>query len=211
MSDDRTAFILFGALALLLPLSALIARRPSIGAVVRALVGWALIAGILYIGFANRDRIGEAASGLGKRLGLEEQTVDGDTVHIRQSSDGHFWATVRLNGYERRMLIDSGATATAISEETARNAGIRIRRAPPVMLTTANGTIQAARGRAETIRIGGLETRDLPVVISPTFESFDVIGMNFLSRLDGWRVERGTLVLQGEATPGAEVDSQNRR
>ncbi len=211
MSDDRTAFILFGALALLLPLSALIARRPSIGAVVRALVGWALIAGILYIGFANRDRIGEAASGLGKRLGLEEQTVDGDTVRIRQASDGHFWATVRLNGYERRMLIDSGATATAISEETARNAGIRIRRAPPVMLTTANGTIQAARGRAETVRIGGLETRDLPVVISPTFESFDVIGMNFLSRLDGWRVERGTLVLQGEATPGAEVDGQNRR
>ncbi len=211
MSDDRTAFILFGALALLLPLSALIARRPLIGAVVRALVGWALIAGILYIGFANRDRIGEAASGLGKRLGLEEQTVDGDTVRIRQASDGHFWATVRLNGYERRMLIDSGATATAISEETARNAGIRIRRAPPVMLTTANGTIQAARGRAETVRIGGLETRDLPVVISPTFESFDVIGMNFLSRLDGWRVERGTLVLQGEATPGAEVDGQNRR
>ncbi len=211
MSDDRTAFILFGALALLLPLSALIARRPSIGAVVRALVGWALIAGILYIGFANRDRIGEAASGLGKRLGLEEQTVDGDTVRIRQASDGHFWATVRLNGYERRMLIDSGATATAISEETARNAGIRIRRAPPVMLTTANGTIQAARGRAETVRIGGLETRDLSVVISPTFESFDVIGMNFLSRLDGWRVERGTLVLQGEATPDAEVDGQNRR
>lgn len=211
MSDDRTAFILFGALALLLPLSALIARRPPIGAVMRALVGWALIAGILYIGFANRDRIGEAASGLGKRLGLEEQTVDGDTVRIRQASDGHFWAIVRLNGYERRMLIDSGATATAISEETARNAGIRIRRAPPVMLTTANGTIQAARGRAETVLIGGLETRDLPVVISPTFKSFDVIGMNFLSRLDGWRVERGTLVLQGEATPGAEVDGQTRR
>lgn len=211
MTDDRTAMILFGALALLLPLSALLARRPSMGAVLRALVGWALIAGILYIGFANRDRIGEAASGLGKQLGLEEQTVDGDTVRIRQSPDGHFWATVRLNGYERRMLIDSGATATAISEETARNAGIRIRRAPPVMLTTANGTIQAARGRAETVRIGGMETRDLPVVISPTFESFDVIGMNFLSRLDGWRVERGTLVLQGEPMSGGTPDNQNAR
>ncbi len=197
MSDDRAIWLVFGLLMLVLPLSSLIARRPSIGGVVRAFLAWAVIVAVLYVAFSNRALLSELVNGLGERIGVEEQSVDGDTVRIRQSADGHFWARVRLNGVERRMLIDSGATTTAISDETAREAGIEPRRIPPVILNTANGAIEAARGRIETVRIGTLETRDLPVVISPTFGRFDVIGMNFLSRLDGWRVERSTLILQG--------------
>jgi aspartyl protease family protein len=196
LNDDRGILILLGVLMLVLPLSALFARRPAIGAVIRALLGWAVIAAILYVAFSNRDRIGDLASRFAERIGVEEQSVDGDTVRIRQSPDGHFWARVRLNGVERRMLIDSGATTTALSEDTAHAAGITIRRVPPVILNTANGAIEAGRGRIETVRLGTLETRDLPVVISPAFGKFDVIGMNFLSRLSGWRVERGTLILQ---------------
>lgn len=197
MTDDRLPWIVLGLLTLVLPLASLIARRPPIGLVLRSIVGWIVIAGVLYVAFAHRVRIGEWASDLGRRLGVEEQMVDGDTVRIRQSPDGHFWANVRLNGVERRMLIDSGATTTAISEATAHEAGIQVRRVPPVLLNTANGVVEASRGRVETLRLGSLETRDLPVVVSPSFGQFDVIGMNFLSRLDGWRVERSTLVLQG--------------
>ncbi|MEP9402869.1 retropepsin-like aspartic protease family protein [Sphingomonas silueang] len=197
MTGDRLPWIVLGLLMLMLPLSSLIARRPSAGVVVRNLLGWVAVFGILYVAFAHRVQLGQWASDLSRRIGVEEQTVDGDTVRIRQSPDGHFWANVRLNGVERRMLIDSGATTTAISEETARKAGITIRRVPPVILNTANGAIEASRGRVETLRLGSLETRDLPVVVSPTFGAFDVIGMNFLSRLDSWRVERGMLVLEG--------------
>lgn len=196
MNDDRGVYILLGLLALTLPLSSLLVRRPPARAVLRAVIGWALIAGILYVAFSNRVRLGELATGFGERLGLAEQMVEGDTVRIRQSPDGHFYATARLNGVERRMLIDSGATTTAISEATANAIGVMPRRMPPVVITTANGMVEAARGRIETMRIGSLETRDLPVVISPAFGNFDVIGMNFLSRLGSWRVERGTLILE---------------
>lgn len=195
MSDDRGIYILLGLLALTLPLSSLLVRRPPARAVIRAVVGWAIIAGVLFLGFSNRARLTEVATGLGERLGLAEQMVEGDTVRIRQSPDGHFYATARLNGIERRMLIDSGATTTAISEATARAIGVTPRRVPPVVITTANGMVEAARGRIETVRIGSLETRDLPIVVSPAFGDFDVIGMNFLSRLRSWRVEGGTLVL----------------
>lgn len=196
MTDDRTVYVLFGLLMLVLPLSSLLARRPSIGTVLRALLGWAVIVGVLYVAFGNRERISELAGTIGERLGVAEQSVDGDTVRIQQSVDGHFWAVARLNGVERRMLIDSGATSTAISEATAKAIGVTPRRVPPVLLTTANGTIEAARGRIETVRIGSLETRDLPVVISPAFGEMDVVGMNFLSRLGSWRVARGTLILE---------------
>nr|WP_277991205.1 TIGR02281 family clan AA aspartic protease [Sphingomonas panni] len=183
---------------LILPLSSLLARRPSAGAIVRSLLAWAVIAGVLYVALNNRQRVAELAGTLGERLGVAEQSVEGDTVRIRQSTDGHFWAVAKLNGVERRMLIDSGATSTAISEATAEAIGVTPRRVPPVLLTTANGTIQAARGRIETVRIGSLETRDLPVVISPAFGEMDVVGMNFLSRLGSWRVARGTLILEAD-------------
>lgn len=195
MTDDRAIYVLLGLLMLVLPLSSLIARRPSAGSVVRALIGWAVIVGVLYVGFTNRARISDALGTLGERVGLAEQIVEGDMVRIRQSVDGHFWAVARLNGVERRMLIDSGATSTAISEATAKAIGVTPRRVPPVLLTTANGTIEAARGRIDTVRIGSLETRDLPVVISPAFGEMDVVGMNFLSRLGSWRVEGRTLIL----------------
>lgn len=201
MTDDRGIYVLFGLLMLILPLSSLLARRPPLHAVVRAVLGWAIIVAVLYLAFSNRVRLSELASDVGQRLGLAEQIVEGDTVRIRQSPDGHFWATARLNGIERRMLIDSGATTTAISEATAKAIGITPRRVPPVALNTANGVIEAARGRIETVRIGSLETRDLPVVVSPAFGDFDVIGMNFLSRLGSWRVERGTLVLETGTAP----------
>lgn len=198
MTDDRGIYILLGLLGLLaltLPLSSLLARRPPVRAVLRAVIGWACIAAILYFVFSNRARLAEVGTDLGNRLGLTEQMVEGDTVRIRQSPDGHFYATVRLNGVERRMLIDSGATTTAISEATAKAIGVVPRRLPPVVITTANGMVEAARGRIETVRIGSLETRDLPVVVSPAFGNLDVIGMNFLSRLGSWRVERDTLIL----------------
>src|SRR3546814_19982574 len=48
-------------------------------------------------------------------LGLDRQEVVGEEVRIPMARDGHFWATVRLNGTERRMLVDRGATVTALS------------------------------------------------------------------------------------------------
>ncbi len=198
MSDDRGIYILLGLLMLTLPLSSLLSRRPGVSVVLRAVLGWGFIVAILYVAFTNRARLSELAGTIGDRIGLSEQTVEGDTVRIRQSVDGHFWAQVRLNGVERRMLIDSGATSTAISEATAKAVGVTPRRVPPVILSTGNGRVEAARGRVETVRVGDLETRDLPVVIAPTFGDLDVIGMNFLSRLQSWRVERGTLILQGK-------------
>jgi len=56
--------------------------------------------------------------------------------------------------------------------------------------------VTARVSTAKRLTIGGIEARDLPVVVSPSFGDQDVIGMNFLSRLKSWRVEGRTLVLQ---------------
>lgn len=195
MSDDTTT-LLWGAGALILAVSALTARRLSLGEVIRSLLGWLIIGGIAWAVIANQDRIAPMMAQIGDRIGLGGQEVSGDTVRITLSPDGHFWARVNLNGYSTRMLVDSGATITALTPEVAAAADVPVGGGFPVILNTANGAIQAQRGNVQRVAIGSLTTEDLGVVVSPAFGGTSVIGMNFLSRLGSWRVEGRTLILE---------------
>ncbi len=196
MSEDQSINLLWGIGALVLVLGALTARRVSFGMLIRSILGWAVIAVVAWFAVIHRFEIQAAFTAVTERFGLAEQMTDGETVRIRQSPDGHFYASVTLDGTPLRMMVDSGATITAISTATAERAGIDPEESRfPVMLTTANGTIAAQRGNVDELNLGGITTRDLGVVISPAFGEVNVLGMNFLSRLQSWRVEGGTLIL----------------
>jgi aspartyl protease family protein len=94
------------------------------------------------------------------------------------------------------MLIDSGATVTAVSESTARSAHIDTGRGlTPVMLRTANGVAPAEIGSVDELRAGNIVARNLRIVTAPGMGDLDVLGMNFLSQLESWRVEGQTLIL----------------
>lgn len=202
--------LVWGVGALLLAIMALMGRRIPLGLLVRNLIAWAAIFGVVWVGATHRDEVETAFAGIADRLGVGAQKVVGDTVRIQMANDGHFWARVRLNGHERRMLIDSGATITAISDATATAAGIAADDSNfPVEIETANGTVQARRAKIDRLGVGELETRDLPVVMSPSFGETDVLGMNFLSRLKSWRVEGRTLVLEPKTTSGTPSSGIN--
>jgi aspartyl protease family protein len=94
------------------------------------------------------------------------------------------------------MLIDSGATVTALSQETAERARVGQQRGGlPVLMNTANGMTLAETGTVDRLSLGNIRARKLKVVISPGLGSLDVLGMNFLSQLESWRVEGRTLIL----------------
>lgn len=185
--------------ALVLVVSALSVRRIGFGLLVRTVLGWAAIVLLVLLAVGHRFELAAAWSSLNAKLGLDDQRVEGRTVRIRMSPDGHFWARVSLNGVERRMLIDSGATVTAISERTARAAKMSASDGLPAIIETANGSVAARRGRIETLALGPLKMHDLGVVVSQNFGDLDVLGMNFLSRLHSWRVENQVLVLEPSA------------
>ncbi len=183
--------IALGVLVLLLILQ----RVPFVGAAIRILFSLGLLAivGLLIFQRAAFDPLlARFTSG----LQIDRQEVVGDEVRIRMAPDGHFWARVRLNGVRRRMMIDSGATFTALSERTAAEAGIVSEKGVvPVLLRTANGTVAAETGAVKELRLGAIVARNLQVVVSPALGEMDLLGMNFLSRLKSWRVEGETLVL----------------
>jgi len=173
----------------------LIMRLPVIGRVVRFTFSLGLLAFFIYIVLQQAPYQPELAR-FTSALGLDDQHVSGGTLRVRMSPDGHFWVVASLNGVKRRMLIDSGATLTAISDSTARaarvNAGTGL---APVVLRTANGMAPARTGAIDELRVGNIVARNLKVVTSPGLGNMDVLGMNFLSKLESWRVEGGTLVL----------------
>ena len=173
----------------------LVARLPVLRMIVRV-AAWCLLAGALVIVVDQRERLGLGLGQLGELMGREEQQVIGDEMRIRMSPDGHFWARVRFGGLERRMLIDSGATLTALSVATAQAAGLEPRdELLPVVLRTANGEVRAQTATIAELRLGNILASDVAVVVSPAFGTTEVLGMNFLSRLKSWRVEGRTLIL----------------
>ncbi|MET0241745.1 MAG: TIGR02281 family clan AA aspartic protease [Sphingobium sp.] len=168
---------------------------PYVGRAIRALFSLGILAFGLLLLFQHAPfdpNLTQVAS----RLGLDNQQVSGREVRIRMAADGHFWARASINGVEARMLIDSGATVTALSDETARRASVtRNASIVPVIMQTANGAVRAETGSVDTLTLGTINARNLKVVVSPALGRIDILGMNFLSQLASWRVEGRTLIL----------------
>jgi aspartyl protease family protein len=194
--DQALNFIyLIGCLVLVV--SALLVRRIPIGQGLKMFAGWVLIFVAAFVAFPLKDDF----IALGKRVVAEargegEIVRVGKEMRIRKSLDGHFWINARLNGAKVHFLVDSGATVTSISDDTARRAGIDSDDGFPVLVETANGTVTARRARADKLVVGTIERRNMAVEVSESFGDMNVLGMNFLSSLSSWSVQGQWLVLK---------------
>jgi aspartyl protease family protein len=129
-------------------------------------------------------------------LGLPEQVVEGGETRVRMAPDGHYWLRAEINGHTANFLVDTGATLTAVSTETAAAAGLEPRQAGlPVRMQTANGAVAADLTTIDELRFGNVVARGLDAVIAPGLGPTNVIGMNFLSRLASVRLEGETMIL----------------
>lgn len=193
--DFDTQWPIYAGIAALVIGVAFLQRIPFVRGLLSALVWIAMLAAIMLV-LGQRAGLDPYLSQITHALHLDTETVEGSETRVAMSPDGHFWLRARINGVERRMLIDSGATLTALAPGTAEEAGLEPKAGVlPVLLQTANGTIRADTATVPEIRMGNIVARDLPVVVSPGFGDTDVLGMNFLSRLKSWRVEGRTLIL----------------
>jgi aspartyl protease family protein len=173
----------------------LLQRIPVVGKAIRFAFSLGLLAFLIYLLLEQAPYQPELAR-LTQSLGLDDQQVSGKELRVSLAPDGHFWVLASINGVKRRMLIDSGATVTALSESTAHAARISAgTNFTPVILRTANGAAKAETGTVEELRVGNIVARKLKIVTAPGLGELDVLGMNFLSKLDSWRVEGRTLIL----------------
>lgn len=202
MTEGQNINLVFAIGALVLVASALFSRRIGFGEIIRTALAWVAIFALFIVAFSYQHEILAVWNRVsGEVTGNSEQRVVGDSLRIRQAPDGHFWVDAKVNAQSVRFLIDSGATTTAMTLRTAQNAGVDISDSPfPVVLSTANGSVSAQRGTIQSLQIGPMEARDLPIVVAEEFGDSNVIGMNFLSQLKSWRVEGKEMILEPPRT-----------
>lgn len=199
--SDQTGNIIFFLLLLVLPVSALFARRLPLGRTALMALAWVGIfaTGLVIVGLVNRNQW--IVSGTRELFYGQDQSVVGSEVRVPVGEDGHYWVRATINGVERRMMVDSGASTVSLSSATAEAAKVEIDAlSPGVQINTANGSIAAKSARIAELRIGGITATDIGAVVAPEFGKMDVLGMNFLSRLKSWRVEGNVLILVPAST-----------
>lgn len=124
--------------------------------------------------------------------------LSGRLHKVRIDELGHFRDDFRLNGRRTTALVDTGATLVAINRSTARRIGITLTRDDFIYeVNTANGKTKAAAAVIDRIQIGRIEINDVKaVVLEDKALSGTLIGMSFLQRLDSFKVEDGSLLLE---------------
>lgn len=123
--------------------------------------------------------------------------ADDREILIRAGPDGHFRLEAEVNGETVVFLVDTGATVVALSPADAERLGFddstleysgRVR--------TANGVAPVAPLTLDDISIGPLTVRDVPAVVIRRPMTTALLGMSFLSRLEGYEARDDHLVLR---------------
>ena len=193
MNGDQGAYLLYMVLLLVLVGSAIFSRRLPLGQTAKMAAAWV---GIFLLAFAIFSFRSEFMA-IGSRLRAEAVGTpiqSGEELRIPMAEDGHFWVEASINGHDASFLVDSGASVTTISRETADQAGIETGMRV-TLVETANGTVQMSKARADSFSVGAIQRSDFPIQVNDR-DGSNVLGMNFLSSLNGWRVEGNYLVLR---------------
>ena len=193
----RSGLLLAALGAMLLGIVGSIMLRPAplLGRLMRTTSTVALM-GILLLVVLQLSRMDTRFDLAVPEIGLPEQVVEGGETRVKRRPDGHYWLRAEINGHPANFLVDTGATLTAVSSETAAAAQLEPRQAGiPVHMQTANGTVAADLTTIDELRFGNVVARGLDAVIAPGLGPTNVIGMNFLSRLASVRLEGEMMIL----------------
>lgn len=195
MTNDLMLGGVYLLMAMMLVLGALMSRREPAAKLLTMGLAWIAIFGAGFILFTFRDNLGWVTQRL-RAEAFGTPVVESGETRIPMAVDGHFWVEAKINGRDVRFLVDSGATMTTVDRATAVAAGVTIAPTADQYVRTGNGIIKVARGRAQSLEVGGIERNDIAVQIAER-DNLNVLGMNFLSSLDRWGVEGRWLVLEG--------------
>lgn len=193
MITDQTPNVIYYGIAIVLVLSSLLATRLPIGKALKMAGLWVAIFAGAFVLFAFRGEF-SAFAGRIRAEATGAPIVTDDEVRIPVGEDGHFWVKAEVNGKSARFLVDSGATTTTISRETADEAKVPLT-GETIFVNTANGRAPERLATADRLKVGSIERTDFPINVSDRDDT-NVLGMNFLSSISGWRVEGHDLVLR---------------
>jgi aspartyl protease family protein len=184
--------------------------RAGAGIVIDWALRWVLLCcSLVLVGVGLLDRGAALLLDIGSRAGREGQpamsaprasaqpsnTSPSNTIVYTANERGHVVLDAAVNGAPVRMLVDTGASLVTLTPADARAAGIN-----PATLAfnghvqTANGAARMAPVTLREIRVGQLSIYDVPASVLEHV-NVSLLGMSFLSRLQGYEMRAGKLTI----------------
>jgi aspartyl protease family protein len=120
------------------------------------------------------------------------------SLAIPRDARGHFQTDARIDGQRIGFMVDTGASVVALNEKSAARFGLRPARADyNATVTTANGTLKAARTKLPLVQVGDIAIRDVDAMVLPDEAlAENLLGLSFLSRLKRFEYSNGQMVLE---------------
>ncbi|MGO4406570.1 TIGR02281 family clan AA aspartic protease [Bosea sp. RAF48] len=121
------------------------------------------------------------------------------TLAVAADYRGHYIVHPSVENYRIKMMVDTGASIVALTAADAQALGIKSdANARKMMLSTANGTVTGYHTVLREIRLGDIVVRNVDAVVLPERAlSMSLLGNSFLSKLQGYEVQTGRMVLRG--------------
>lgn len=122
---------------------------------------------------------------------------DAQSGEVVRASDGHYWAEGEVNGKEVKFLVDTGATAVALTAADAQRLGL-----DPMALdyryqvTTASGQVRAAPVKLASISVAGARVDNVDALVLERGLPTSLLGMTYLGRLSRFEATPQALILQ---------------
>lgn len=184
-------------LLVVLVASAVVFWRLRPGRILKHLAAWLAICATLVLGYSYRHDAAALADRLMAELVPSRGLAIDGAVAFRERLNGHFTIDAQVDGVAVRFLVDTGATDVTLTRRDAGRLGF-----DPGRLTydrtyrTANGLVKGAAVRLRRVVIGSISMTDVRASVSRGDLGVSLLGMSYLSRLSGFEVTKGTLILR---------------
>ena len=134
---------------------------------------------------------------LSKQIATSFAPVEKKTTTVGRTAGNQYLVTGTINGVNTQMLVDTGATAVAMSSETAESLGINYRNDNNKgMARTASGLVTSYRVQLDAVSVGEITVRNVAAFVNEgAYPHLVLLGMSFLRHVE-IRDRGGVLVLE---------------
>ncbi|SLN26656.1 hypothetical protein PSA7680_01172 [Pseudoruegeria aquimaris] len=118
-------------------------------------------------------------------------------ITLPRAPNGHFYATLEVNGTPVRFVVDTGATNIVLTQRDAARVGLDAGELAYVnAANTANGIVRTARVKLDELVLGDVIDRNVPAYVNEGEMSESLLGMSYLQRYGTIRIEGDALHLE---------------
>lgn len=138
----------------------------------------------------------DASSSSSSPTSSDDSNPSDQSVELHRDDNGHFYADVEINGAQVHMLVDTGASAIALSRDDARKAGIATSIAMPnVVGQGADGDVHGEVAIIDRMSLGQKTAEKMPALVLNSGEQ-SLLGQSFLQKFASVEIHGDTMVLR---------------